>query len=233
KDSAPGIWNANLFPLSDIAGNSNSMFGPGAGFSNELTVVSSNSDVQAPRLIAFDFEPKKVNVYGHSQQVIVTLRITDNDSGAKAPHISFGSSTTTQSSGFANVTLVSGDANDGVWQAVVTIPKDSAPGIWNANLFPLSDIAGNSNSMFGPGAGFSDQLTVVNPSDTDGDGLTDAWEVANGLNPNDPRDVNQDKDGDGVSNLVEYQESTDPSDASDYPIWFHGPSRSGWRVILQ
>lgn len=40
--------------------------------------------------------------------------------------------------------------------------------------------------------------------DTDGDGMPDAWEIANGLNPNDPKDANLDCTGDGYTNIEKY-----------------------------
>lgn len=40
--------------------------------------------------------------------------------------------------------------------------------------------------------------------DTDGDGMPDEWEKANGLNPNDPSDANQDCTGDGYTNIEKY-----------------------------
>jgi hypothetical protein len=49
--------------------------------------------------------------------------------------------------------------------------------------------------------------------DSDGDGMDDAWEIANGLNPNDPSDAAGDRDGDGVSNLAEYLMGTNPNSA--------------------
>ena len=40
--------------------------------------------------------------------------------------------------------------------------------------------------------------------DTDGDGMPDAWEIANGLDPNDPSDANGDCTGDGYTNIEKY-----------------------------
>lgn len=48
-------------------------------------------------------------------------------------------------------------------------------------------------------------------TDTDGDGLPDAWETAFGLNPDNATDANADLDGDGLSNLGEFNNGTDAS----------------------
>ena len=40
--------------------------------------------------------------------------------------------------------------------------------------------------------------------DTDGDGMPDEWEKANGLNPNDPSDAIKDCNGDGYTNIEKY-----------------------------
>jgi|GEM_PF-4789609 len=49
---------------------------------------------------------------------------------------------------------------------------------------------------------------VVNVAllDSDGDGIGDEAELANGLDPNDPNDAALDSDGDGISNLDEYNQ---------------------------
>ncbi len=50
--------------------------------------------------------------------------------------------------------------------------------------------------------------------DTDGDGIPDAWETANGLNPLDNADAALDTDGDTASNLLEYLAGTNPLSAA-------------------
>ena len=47
-------------------------------------------------------------------------------------------------------------------------------------------------------------------TDSDADGMPDAWEVLNGFNPNDSTDRNDDADGDGYTNLEEYLNGTTP-----------------------
>lgn len=52
--------------------------------------------------------------------------------------------------------------------------------------------------------GWPNLKTAPAPSDSDGDGIPDAWEIAHGLDPHDARDVNADRNDDGWTNLEEW-----------------------------
>jgi hypothetical protein len=53
------------------------------------------------------------------------------------------------------------------------------------------------------------QINVIAAADSDGDGLPDTFEIAHGLDPNNPADALTDLDGDGLSNLEEFRHGTD------------------------
>ncbi|MEK7952349.1 hypothetical protein [Luteolibacter soli] len=64
-------------------------------------------------------------------------------------------------------------------------------------------------------------LAVPNSLDSDGDSLPDAWEVANRLDPRSSTGVNGsagDPDGDGFSNAAELAAGSNPKDATSTPV---------------
>ncbi|MEN3323129.1 polysaccharide lyase [Mariniflexile soesokkakense] len=52
--------------------------------------------------------------------------------------------------------------------------------------------------------------------DFDNDGMSDKWEKANGLNPNDASDANKDLNGDGYTNIEKYINGIDPTQKVDW-----------------
>lgn len=52
--------------------------------------------------------------------------------------------------------------------------------------------------------GWPELKSAPAPKDSDNDGMSDDWEIAQGLNPHDPADANADRDGDGYTNIEEY-----------------------------
>ncbi|MCA1800230.1 MAG: putative Ig domain-containing protein, partial [Actinobacteria bacterium] len=64
----------------------------------------------------------------------------------------------------------------------------------------------------------NDNISDLLDPDDDNDGMTDVWELANGLDPLDPNDASTDSDGDGVSNLDEYTANSDPQTDDYTPV---------------
>lgn len=57
----------------------------------------------------------------------------------------------------------------------------------------------------------ADPVALTLALDSDGDGMSDYFEIKYGLNPHDPTDAARDADADGVSNLEEYENGTNPN----------------------
>lgn len=82
----------------------------------------------------------------------------------------------------------------------------AAPGIWAQPFF-----VGASEAIPLVPNGRVDAGRIVLFADSDLDGLSDEFELANGLDPNDPLDATADGDGDGLTNLLEFENGTDPN----------------------
>jgi hypothetical protein len=91
--------------------------------------------------------------------------------------------------------------------AQITLPLPQPPIFFRASY--AGDIDADGDGL----TAWEENLlgTNDNNSDTDNDGMPDAWEYSHGLNPT-LNDANNDFDGDGATNLQEYQAGTDPND---------------------
>ena len=103
------------------------------------------ADVTPPQLVSVDFTPKSVDVSSSSQTITVTAHVTDDNSGVSYVQPLF-SSPSGQQSATAGLTLVSGTAQDGIYQGIVTIPESAESGTWTMGQFWVGDVVGNSLS---------------------------------------------------------------------------------------
>ncbi len=101
-----------------------------------------------------------------------------------------------------------GQLDAGVSRTVTMTPSVDA-GIPDGLVFTIDAEAENSLVPSQPLA--ADSVLLGPDADADFDGMTDACEIANMLDPNDPSDALLDPDGDGLNNLGECAAGTDPA----------------------
>lgn len=102
-------------------------------------------------------------------------------------------------------------------------PIQGGAGTWGDTTFDFSQFTAGMRvavTTQGPAGGGSldfSRIQVLLDGDTDGDGMPDSYETANGLDKNNPADAGLDNDSlggaDGLTNLEEFSLGTDPQDA--------------------
>jgi hypothetical protein len=133
-----------------------------------VTTQTANAqleDTTHPDLAQFDFNPKTVDVGGGQQNVVLTLRITDDLSGFEFGNFLFISPSGQQvlAGGINAPHRISGNALDGIYEVTATVPQFSEAGTWRVIQIFLRDVVGNTtvfNESDLIGRGFPTQLNV-------------------------------------------------------------------------
>lgn len=144
-----------------------------------LMATAQFTDTLPPTLVEFSLNPTTVNVTDGPAEVTVTLRVTDDLSGAnptEGPSYQQGWYVYAYSESWQQYVVVNGwqfsrvagDDMDGTWQATLTIPQAAEPGTWRISGLYLNDRVGNSVYLYETdltGLGFSPSFVVESTPD--------------------------------------------------------------------
>ncbi|MDH4197158.1 MAG: PKD domain-containing protein [Candidatus Aminicenantes bacterium] len=127
-----------------------------------VALFAQVDDTTPPEIQSFDFAPKAVDVSAGPQNVIVTMRITDNLSGFTWGFLRVSSPSTAQLVTFCpwGGDRIEGDATDGLYRFEITIPQYSEVGEWHMANFDVHDGVNNGCTHDIAALGFTHILTV-------------------------------------------------------------------------
>lgn len=179
--SEAGTWRVIQVFLKDLVGNIVALGELdliSRGFPTEL-VVNGGPDLAPPDLVEFSFDPSTIDVSAGSQNLTLTLRITDTLSGFDFGNFLIISPSGQQviSGGYNAQNRVSGNSLDGIYQVSASVPQFSEAGTWRFIQIFMKDLVGNTIALGEAdlsSRGFSTQLQMVsNPQDLNPPSLTE------------------------------------------------------------
>ena len=159
------------------------------------------------------------NAFGVTQSDVVTLAVRVRPTIIQQPL-----SQAVVSNGFVTLSVaVSNSATAPLtylWRSNTTVVRAETTTNYVAT-FDVGPVRANGaytvqvTNVFSVAGVLSTRVNLNVLTDSDGDGLPDAYESAYGLNAEEPADAALDADGDGVSNADEYRAGTDPTDSAN------------------
>lgn len=157
--AASGTWTIQL-TLVDRTGNQNYIYAPakpGAPDEQAVFEVVSNPDTDSPVLQSISYSVPSVNVTAGPVTVKARVRLTDVGLGVdlSQTYFVFSGPTTENREGLTgqNIQRISGDANDGMYEMDLPIPRYAQTGAWRIAYGAVADFAGNTaflNRDFNP-----------------------------------------------------------------------------------
>jgi uncharacterized protein YjbI with pentapeptide repeats len=139
---AAGTWTLASVRVWDYYGNLQSLTTSqltALGVSTTLTITSNPSQLT---LTSFTVSPQSVNVSAGAASVSVNVGVTDSGSPVSAVWV-YAYAPNFRSAAYAQGSLTSGTAANGVWQVNLTIPQGAPAGTWTVYYVYLNDQAGN------------------------------------------------------------------------------------------
>ena len=130
--------------------------------------------------------------------------------------VSANSTAISSSNATISAFIASASATDAVGTALTV--SNNAPTSFDIGTTTITFSATDDQGQEGSAQTSITILAPAEENDTDGDGMDDAFEVANNLDPNDKTDGALDKDGDGATNAEEYAAGTDVGVDSFAPV---------------
>jgi serine protease len=152
-----GTFSTSVTIPSDVEGGQHHVLVTGIGADGGVAAPEAPVAVDAapPQLQSFSITPRTVDTSTGPAAVTIEARITDDMSGVAGVGYTNGTPGVTFKSpsgqmvwaSFGPDSRISGNLQDGVYRATITVPQYSAFGTWTVDSFSLVDMVGNRTSM--------------------------------------------------------------------------------------